>query len=131
MNLLPVYSRFRVLKLEDMIKMKFAKFIFKYRYCNNMLPNSFSNYFIKLKNICNNIGYYCRQKRRNEYFRTSFVTETEKKHCIRLPRFERRAKYSETISSMFFHKNLRNFVKISYFLYNYIRSSMCLTYRNI
>ena len=61
-------------------KWMFAKFIFKY--CNNMLPNSFNNYFIKLENICNNIGYYCRQKRRNEYLQTSFGTETEKKHCI-------------------------------------------------
>ena len=62
-----LYSRFRVLKLDDMIKMEFAKFIFKYS--NNMLPNSFNNYFIKLKNIHN---YNTRQKSRNEYFQTSF-----------------------------------------------------------
>ena len=37
-----LYSGFRVLKLEDMIKMDFAKFMFKYS--NNMLPNSFNNY---------------------------------------------------------------------------------------
>ena len=46
-----LYSTFRVLKLDDMIKMEFAKFIFKYS--NNMLPNSFNNYFIKLENIHN------------------------------------------------------------------------------
>ena len=58
-----LYSRFRVLKLEDMIKMEFAKFMFKYS--NNMLPNFFKNHFIKLENIHN---YNTRQKTRNEYF---------------------------------------------------------------
>ena len=70
-------SRFRVLKLDDMIKMEFAKFIFKYS--NNMLPNSFNNYFIKLENIHN---YNTRQKSRNEYFQTSFGNETGKKRYI-------------------------------------------------
>ena len=46
-----LYSMFRILKLDDMTKMEFAKFIFKYS--NNMLPNSFNNYFIKLENIHN------------------------------------------------------------------------------
>ena len=69
-----LYSRFRVLKLDDMIKMEFAKFIFKYS--NNMLPNSFNNYFIKLENIH---SYNTRQKSRNEYFQTSFGTETGEK----------------------------------------------------
>ena len=69
-----LYSRFRVLKLDDMIKKEFAKFIFKSS--NNMLPNSFNNYFIKLENILN---YNTRQKSRNEYFQTSFGTETGKK----------------------------------------------------
>ena len=41
-----------------------------------MLPNSFNNYFIKLENIHN---YNTRQKSRNEYFQTSFGTETGKK----------------------------------------------------
>ena len=58
-----LYSRFKVLKLEDMIEMEFAKFMFKYS--NNMLPNSFNNHFIKLENIHN---YNTRQKTRNEYF---------------------------------------------------------------
>ena len=62
------------LKLDDTIKMEFAKFIFKCSY--NMLPNSFNNYFIKLENIQN---YNTRQKSRNEYFQTSFPTETGKK----------------------------------------------------
>ena len=69
-----LYSRFRVLKLEDMIKMEFPKFICKNS--NNMLPNSFNNYFNKLENIHN---YNTRQKSRNEYFHTFFGTETGKK----------------------------------------------------
>ena len=93
-----LYSRFRILKLDDMIKMKFAKFMFKYS--NNTLPNSFNNYFIKLENIHNN---NTGQKSRNEYFQTSFDTETGKKN-IALSRFERMEKYSATISSMFFFK---------------------------
>ena len=71
-----LYSRFTVLKLVDMIKMEFAKFTFKYS--TNMLPIFFNNYFIKLEDIHNyNTG--TRQKSRNEYFQTSFGTETRKK----------------------------------------------------
>ena len=69
-----LHSRFRILKLEDMLKMEFAKFIFKYS--NNMLLNSFNNHFIKLENMHN---YNTRQKTRNEYFQTFFGTGTEKK----------------------------------------------------
>ena len=77
-----LYSRFRVLKLDDMIIMEFAKFIFKYS--NNMLSNFFNKYFIKLENIHN---HYARQKSRNEYFQTSFGTEAGKKN-VALSRFE-------------------------------------------
>jgi len=38
------YSNAKVLKLQDMINMEFAKFMFKYN--NQMLPNSFDFYFI-------------------------------------------------------------------------------------
>ena len=41
-----LYSKCRELKLEDMIKMEKAKFMFKYN--NKMLPISFDNYFLKL-----------------------------------------------------------------------------------
>ena len=40
-----LYSKCRVLKLEDMIKMEKAKFMFKYN--NKMLSISFDNYFLK------------------------------------------------------------------------------------
>ena len=69
-----LYTRFRVLKLEDMIKMEFAKFIFKYS--NDMLPKSFDNYFTKIENV----HYHnTRQKYRNEYFQPSAETEAGKK----------------------------------------------------
>ena len=42
-----LYFRFRILKLEDMIKMKFAKFMFKYS--NDMLPNFFNNHLANSK----------------------------------------------------------------------------------
>ena len=41
-----LYSKFGVLKLEDMINMEIAKFMFKFY--NKMLPNSFDSYFTKL-----------------------------------------------------------------------------------
>ena len=44
-----LYSDCYVLKLEDLIKMEFAKFMFKLT--NNMLPTSFNNYFLKLDKI--------------------------------------------------------------------------------
>ena len=46
-----LYSKCRVLKLEDMIKMEKAKFMIKYN--NKMLPISFDNYFLKLEKVHN------------------------------------------------------------------------------
>ena len=44
-----LYSKLGVLKLDDMIKMELAKFIFKFK--NQMLPSSFNNYFINLNQV--------------------------------------------------------------------------------
>ena len=44
-----LYVKFQTLKLKDMIKFEFAKFIFKFK--NNMHPLSFSNYFVDLNKI--------------------------------------------------------------------------------
>ena len=38
-------------RLIDMIKMEFAKFLFKFN--NNMSPTSFNNYFLKLDKVPN------------------------------------------------------------------------------
>ena len=58
-------------KLDDMIAMKYAKFIFKFN--NHMLPDSFNYYFTKLENVnkCNT-----KQKRRNEYFQFCISSES-------------------------------------------------------
>jgi len=45
----PLYSNFKVLKLQDMFQMEIAKFMFKFN--NQMLPASFNNYFIKLDSV--------------------------------------------------------------------------------
>ena len=58
-----LYSEFGVLKLEDMINMEFAKFMYKFN--NKMLPESFNNYFTKLDDVHK---YKTRQKHRNEFF---------------------------------------------------------------
>ena len=44
-----LYTEFQVLKLEDMIKMEQAKFVF--RFSNDMLPRYFNDYFKSLENI--------------------------------------------------------------------------------
>ena len=44
-----LYTKFCVLKLDDVIKMELAKFMFKFN--NKMLPNSFNNYFLWLDKI--------------------------------------------------------------------------------
>ena len=56
-----LYSKCQVLKLVDMIKIKKAKFMFKYN--NKMPPISFGNYFLKLEKVHK---YNTRQKIRNE-----------------------------------------------------------------
>lgn len=69
-----LYSKMAVLKLEDMVTMEFAKFMYKFN--NQMLPNSFDNYFIKLETVH---SYNTRQKQRNEYFQSYFGSELGKK----------------------------------------------------
>ena len=77
------YSDCSVLKLEDMIKMEFAKIMFKFN--NNMLPTSFNNYFLKLDEVHN---YNARQKTRNVYFQSFVGLETGRKTlhqiCLKL-----------------------------------------------
>ena len=69
-----LYSKSRVLKLEDMIKIEKAKFMFKYN--NKMLPISFDNYFLKLEKVHR---YNTRQKIHNEYFQIYSRTESRRK----------------------------------------------------
>ena len=60
--------------LTDMIKIEFAKFMFK---CNNrLLPPSFNNYFMKL-----DVMHHCnsRQKVTSEFFQPFIASETDKK----------------------------------------------------
>ena len=51
------------LKLEDMINMEIAKFMFKFY--NEVLPNLFDSYFTKLDSTH---SYNTRQKRTNEFW---------------------------------------------------------------
>jgi len=53
-----------------MIEMKYAKFM--YRFNNNMLPECFNNYFVKLETIHN---YNTRQKTKKDFFQTFARTE--------------------------------------------------------
>ena len=69
-----LYFEFGVLKLDDMIDMEYAKFLF--RFSNNMLPNYFNNYFTSLDSIHH---HYTRQKSKKDFFHTHSRTEWKKK----------------------------------------------------
>ena len=72
-----MYSKFGVLKLEDMMNMEIAKFMFKFY--NKMLPNSFESYFTKLDSIH---SYNTRQKSTNEFFTIVPELKWEKRNFI-------------------------------------------------
>ena len=78
-----LYSACSVLNLEDLIKMEFAKFMFKFS--NNMLPTSFNNYFLKLDKVHN---HKTRQKTHDVYFQSFVGLETGRKTlhhiCLKL-----------------------------------------------
>ena len=69
-----LYGKFQALKLKDMIKFEFAKFIFKFK--NNMLPLSFSNYFVDLTKIHK---HNTRQKSAGGYYHHTFDSEFGRK----------------------------------------------------
>ena len=69
-----LYSNLNILKLDDMINMEFAKFMFKFN--NKMLPESFDCYFTILDNIHK---HNTRQKHRNEYFQFYTSSKSRKK----------------------------------------------------
>ena len=69
-----LYVKFQTLKLKDMIRLEFAKFIFKFK--NNMLPSSFNNYFIDLNKVHK---HNTRQKSIGSYYHHSFNSEFGRK----------------------------------------------------
>ena len=69
-----LYSNLNILKLDDMINMEFAKFMFKFDI--KMLPEFFYCYFTKLDNIHK---HNTRQKHRNEYYQFHTSSESRKK----------------------------------------------------
>ena len=69
-----LYSNLNISKLDDMINMEFAKFMFKFN--NKMLPESFDCYFTKLDNIHK---HNTRQKHRNECYQFHTSSESRKK----------------------------------------------------
>ena len=58
-----LYSTFSVLKFDDMIDIEHTKFLF--RFSNNMLPDYFKNYFVKLETLH---YYHIRQKTQKRFF---------------------------------------------------------------
>ena len=72
-----LYVKFQTLKLKDMIRLEFAKSVFKLK--NNMLPSSFNNYFIDLNKTHK---HSTRQKSIGSYYHHPFNSEFGRK---RLP----------------------------------------------
>ena len=68
-----LYSRFKILKLDETIAMEYANLLLKY---NHVQPNLFNNYFTKLETVHE---YYARQKHRQEYFQPFIGTVAERK----------------------------------------------------
>ena len=95
-----LYSKLGVLKLDDMIKMELAKFIFKFK--NQMLPSSFNNYFINLNQVHK---YNTWQKFRNEFYQFYVGSESGKKSlqyiCLNIGPME---KYPTRISPLLIYK---------------------------
>ena len=73
-----MYSEFGVLKLEDMLAMKYAKFL--HRFSHNMLPNYFKNYLDDLETVHQ---HNTRQKAKKNFFHTYARTEWGKKRLQR------------------------------------------------
>ena len=69
-----LYTKLKILKLDNLIAMEYAKSIFKFN--NHMLPDSFNYYFTKLENVHK---YNTKQKRRNKYFQFRISSESERK----------------------------------------------------
>ena len=65
-----LYFEFGVLKLDDMIDMEYAKFLF--RYSNSMLPNYLNSCFTSLDSIHH---HYTRQKSKKDFFHIYSRTE--------------------------------------------------------
>jgi len=59
-----LYTEFGVLKLEDVIDMEYAKFLF--RFCNNMLPLYFNNHFKSLEIV----HHHNTRQKNKKYFST-------------------------------------------------------------
>jgi len=66
-----------------MINMEFAKFMFKYS--NQILPDSFDNYFIKLENV-HNYSITLGKRIASNFINLSFLQHQEKNPSTNLPK---------------------------------------------
>ena len=51
----PIFSKYKLLTFQDQIN--YSQACFMYRYCNNLLPPSFNNLFIKLNNFDRSLAF--------------------------------------------------------------------------
>ena len=101
LNLL--YSKLRVLQLDDLFKMELAKFIFKF---NNQMPSSYlNNYFIYLNQVHKN---NTRKKFQNEFYQF-YVGSKSGKENLAMYLFDHMEKCPTRISPLLIYKIQKTF----------------------
>ena len=128
--------KLKILKLEDMIAMEYAKFIFKFN--NHMLPDSFNCYFTKFENVHR---YNTKQKQRMNIFNFVFPLNREEKlyiisvyKCGRMSRrnfaavhFQRLRNISNSILSLIIIQTNKSCFFFCYSKFDYYRPCVILT----
>ena len=104
-----LYYKLNTLILTDMIKIEFAKFMYKYN--NHLLPPSFHNYFTKLDVIHH---YNTRQQLTSKVLQPFIASETGKKSLQHIGK--KSLKYGKTFPKNFStapFSSLKKYVKSS------------------
>ena len=106
-----LYKKFQVLKLSDLSKLEYAKFMYKFE--NNSLPIFFNNYFTKLDSIH---SYNTRQKKQNRYFFPRFSTNFGKNtlHYLGLQTWSKIPPEIKNLSYIGFKKKLKKHLLNAY-----------------
>ena len=111
-----LYSTFGVLKLDDMIDLEHAKFLFRFN--DNTLPDYLKNYFVKLETVYH---YHTRQKTKKDFFHTFARTKWGRK-MIQRKGLKIWKKNTSKIKKLFVSKIQTNVQKIDV-IQSYINTS--------
>ena len=106
-----LYTKFQVLKLSDLSKLEYAKFMYKFE--NNSLPIFFNNYFTQLDSIH---SYNSCQKKQNRYFFSRCSTNFGKNtlHYLGLQTWSKIPPEIKNLSYIGFKKKLKKHLLNAY-----------------